>query len=139
MTPNDIEALANALVPHGIAVCEVHDDKRGLVVSLRLGAAASGMPAQNFRTAATSEAIATPSASRVLRSPGMGRFAARHPLLDGLGATFGQPVVPGQVVGYLLAGSLISEVTASQAAVLGRQLVEEGELLGYGDAVFELL
>ncbi|MCY1235357.1 hypothetical protein D9M72_479710 [compost metagenome] len=68
----------------------------------------------------------------------MGRFAARHPLLDGPAATSGQRVEAGQTVGYLLAGSLIVEITASKAAVLGKQLVQEGELLGYGDAVFEL-
>jgi biotin carboxyl carrier protein len=135
MTPNDIEALANALQKQGIAMCEIHDDNQGVSIRLRLRAEAPvALPYSHSPTAAA----ATDNISNLLRSPGMGHFAACHPLMSNPAAASGQAVEAGQTVGYLLAGSRIGEIIASKAAVLGRLLVQEGELVGYGDAIFEL-
>jgi biotin carboxyl carrier protein len=130
MTPSDIEALAHTLQRQGISECEVHDDNEAFTVALKLGFAEVTLPQKPATTAAQSPGL--------VHSPGMGRFSAHHPLVDGPVATAGQRVQAGQAVGYLLAGSLITEITSPHAAVLGRQLVQDGELLGYGDVVFQL-
>ncbi|MBR8457088.1 hypothetical protein KDW07_07925 [Burkholderia dolosa] len=140
MTPHDIEALAGVLHTHGVSACEVHDDKQGVSVKLRLLVGSSGTRERSSASApANAEAPVTATKPpHVLRSPGMGRFAARHPLQENPAVTPGQRVESGQTVGYLLVGSMIDEITAPQVAILGRQLIEDGGLVGYGDAVFEL-
>lgn len=137
MTPSDIETLAHALQSQGISECEVHDDNEGFTVTLKLGFAESPPPQKPASTANSTRAL-TAHPPSLVHSPGMGRFSACHPLVNSPVATPGQRVQAGQAVGYLLAGSLITEITSPQAAVLGRQLAQDGELLGYGDAVLEL-
>ena len=136
MTPSDIETLANALQRQGISEFEIDDHEQGVGITFKLQPQAI-CTTQDTAPAATNLARAPVNTVSLLRSPGMGRFAACHPLLNEPAATAGRQVQAGQAVGYLLAGSLISEITASQAGVLGRQLVQEGDLLGYGDGVFE--
>ncbi|MCS4296275.1 biotin carboxyl carrier protein [Comamonas sp. BIGb0152] len=138
MTPKDIEALAHALQGQGISACEVHDKTHDIGFKLWLRAATPALQAHSTRSAESSEAAAAAAAPRWLRSPGMGRFAARHPLHESPAVTPGQRVEADQTVGYLLIGALVEKITASHAAVLGRQLVEEGELVGYGDAIFQI-
>lgn len=138
MTPHDIEALAEVLHRQGVSACEVHDDNLGVSVKLRLLAGSSDTHERSSAPANTEAPITATKPPHVLRSPGMGRFAARHPLQENPAVTPGQQVESGQTVGYLLVGSVIDEITAPQAAILGRQLIEEGGIVGYGDAVFEL-
>lgn len=134
MTPHDIEALAGVLHTHGLSACEIHDENQGISVKFRLLAGSSGTRESSSVPAPVT--VAKPP--HVLRSPGMGQFAARHPLQEHPAVTLGQLVESGQTVGYLLVGSMIEEITAPQTAILERQLIEEGGLVGYGDAVFEL-
>lgn len=138
MTPHDIEALAGVLHTHGLSACEIHDVNQGISVKLRLLAGSSGTRESSSVTANAEAPVTATKPPHVLRSPGMGRFAARHPLQENPAVTPGQRVESGQTVGYLLVGSLIEEITAPQTAILERQLIEEGGLVGYGDAVFEL-
>lgn len=136
MTPHDIESLAQVVQRHGIAACEVHDDKLGTSIKLWLR---PGTPvAQTSESTTANTPGGAVHAAKLLRSPGMGRFALLHPLQERAPVTSGQRVKAGQAVGYLVAGSLISEITAPEAAILGRQLAFDGALLGYGDVVFEL-
>ena len=138
MRPQELEELANALSRHGISVCELNDDHQGVAVKLVLGAVALSDGAPDL-SSAKEISSATANSGNVLVSPGMGHFTSRHPLLGNPTAASGRPIETGELVGYLVAGSLITEIRANQTGVLGRQLVTEGQLLGFADAVFELL
>lgn len=135
MKPNDIEALAQALQRLGVARCELDDSAQGLRLKLRLGAPAAAAPAP---AAATAPDSAGAVAAACLRSPGMGRFATCHPLQPGPAAMPGQRLAAGQTVAYLLIGTRVEAIVAPAAALLGRQLVAEGQLAGYADALFAL-
>lgn len=135
MTPRDIEDLATVLQRHGISSCDVSDSGLCFSVQLRLNTDATTVQTQN---PATFNEVTKPDAVDRVRAQGMGHFAIRHPLHDSPPVTLGQCVQVGQPVGYLIVGALIEEILTPRAATLGRQLVEEGELLGYGDAIFEL-
>ncbi|MGY2487276.1 hypothetical protein [Cupriavidus sp. CP313] len=73
-----------------------------------------------------------------VRAPAAGVFYASHPLAE---ETFALPdhiVEPGEAVGYLRVGSVLSAVNAGERGVPGEQLVESGTLVGFGEALFAL-
>src|ERR671929_1590554 len=82
--------------------------------------------------------VAEPKAPAVLRSPQVGTFylsAEPH------GEPFvheGSIVEPGQVIGLIEAMKLINEVEAEVGGVVRRVLVEDGQPVEYGQALFEL-
>ncbi|TDF63183.1 acetyl-CoA carboxylase biotin carboxyl carrier protein subunit [Cupriavidus sp. L7L] len=134
MKPIDIETLAGKLQALGISECEV-ETSPGSFIKLRFGTdhvqarAEERQPHSPVRDSAV---------DKVIRSKEMGRFSARHPLRDAPAAMEGEEVAAGQTVGYLLAKSVIHEILAPDAGRLGRVLVSEGGLVGYGQAIFEL-
>jgi acetyl-CoA carboxylase biotin carboxyl carrier protein len=79
-----------------------------------------------------------PQEPAVLRSPQVGTFylsAEPH------GEPFvreGSVVEPGQVIGLIEAMKLINEVEAEAGGVVRRVLVEDGQPVEYGQALFEL-
>jgi acetyl-CoA carboxylase biotin carboxyl carrier protein len=81
---------------------------------------------------------AAPTEPAVLRSPQVGTFylsAEPH------GEPFvreGSIVEPGQVIGLIEAMKLINEVEAEAGGVVRRVLVEDGQPVEYGQALFEL-
>jgi acetyl-CoA carboxylase biotin carboxyl carrier protein len=81
---------------------------------------------------------AGPKEPAVLRSPQVGTFylsAEPH------GEPFvreGSIVEPGQVIGLIEAMKLINEVEAEVGGVVRRVLVEDGQPVEYGQALFEL-
>ena len=82
--------------------------------------------------------LAEPKEPAVLRSPQVGTFylsAEPH------GEPFvreGSVVEPGQVIGLIEAMKLINEVEAEAGGVVRRVLVEDGQPVEYGQALFEL-
>ncbi len=90
--------------------------------------------------AATVESVepAVEAEPNVLRSPQVGTFylsAEPH------GEPFvreGSAVEPGQVIGLIEAMKLINEVEAEAGGVVRRVLVEDGQPVEYGQALFEL-
>jgi acetyl-CoA carboxylase biotin carboxyl carrier protein len=131
----DIERLATRLQALGISACEIHHDA-GPSIKLRLGGGPRSTTLQQ-EPAQTSN-VAAAVGMDVVRSPAMGRFYASHPLSDAPVAVAGQSVITNQVVGYLLTRSVISEITTAHAGKLGRALVEEGSVVGFGTPIFKI-
>ena len=73
-----------------------------------------------------------------IRAPAAGVFYASHPLADDTFALADRVVEPGEAVGYLRVGSVLSAVNALERGVPGEQLVESGTLVGFGKALFAL-
>ena len=59
-------------------------------------------------------------------------------LVDADAAALPRLVRRGEVIGYLKAGAVLRPVVAPSDGVLSRQLADEGQLVGYGTALFEL-
>ena len=104
--------------------------------ALDLPASAAVAPAVPL--AVLEEAAAVVEELRALRSPQVGTFylsAEPH------GEPFihkGSVVEPGQVIGLIEAMKLINEVEAEAGGVVRRVLVEDGQPVEYGQALFEL-
>lgn len=77
-------------------------------------------------------------ASTSLKSPGIGFFCVKHPLTGLEVIREGEGVKKGQIVAFLRAGELLAPILSDRDAVAIRQAAEEGALVGYGEALFEL-
>jgi len=70
-----------------------------------------------------------------IRALQAGRFYTDHP--DAVeGAIFPRAVCAGDIVGYLKIGPLLMAVAAEQDGVLPAPLVANGDIAGYGDALY---
>jgi acetyl-CoA carboxylase biotin carboxyl carrier protein len=82
--------------------------------------------------------VAGPTEPAVLRSPQVGTFyLSAEPHGDPF-VHEGSSVEPGQVIGLIEAMKLINEVEAEVGGVVRRVLVEDGQPVEYGQALFEL-
>lgn len=68
----------------------------------------------------------------------MGMLLLSHPLGTLVALKEGDRVEPQQLVALLSVGELLTPVFAAQGGVVSRVIGTEGELTGYGDALFEL-
>src|ERR671932_2538365 len=117
--------LAELEIEHGSFVLRIQRDAHAATVAPAAPPAAP-LPA------------AKPTEPAVLRSPQVGTFylSAEPP-----GEPFvreGSIVEPGQVIGLIEAMKLINEVEAEVGGVVRRVLVEDGQPVEYGQALFEL-
>src|SRR5438067_13099619 len=117
--------LAQLEIEHGSFALRIERDVR----------ATAGVPCTGQ---ARPPEAAVPAEPAVLRSPQVGTFylsAEPH------GEPFvreGSVVEPGQVIGLIEAMKLINEVEAEAGGVVRRVLVEDGQPVEYGQALFEL-
>lgn len=74
----------------------------------------------------------------VLRSSSIGRLVLAHPLSDLAALAPGDRVEPGQLVGLLRVGDVLTPILADHGGTVERVIGEEGALLGYGDGVIAL-
>jgi acetyl-CoA carboxylase biotin carboxyl carrier protein len=74
----------------------------------------------------------------VVPAPGMGILRLSHPQRDEPFIAPGANVEKGQVMAFLRNGILLDEVTADRAGRVISVLAEEGDLIGYGQPLFEL-
>jgi biotin carboxyl carrier protein len=72
------------------------------------------------------------------RTSAAGIFTSRHPVSNEDAMASGTPVRVGQIVGYVQVGPVLRPVTASRDGVIGRRLVDNGTLVGWGQPLFEL-
>ena len=106
--------------------------------ALRIQRDAHAAPVAPSAAPAAPPQAAAPQEPAVLRSPQVGTFylsAEPH------GEPFvraGSSVEPGQVIGLIEAMKLINEVEAEIGGVVRRVLVEDGQPVEYGQALFEL-
>ncbi|MBF5006916.1 hypothetical protein [Diaphorobacter caeni] len=92
--------------------------------------------------AALSVSSAKPAAlseTTTVKSPSMGIFTTVHPLTQ---ATYsidaGRNVAAEEILGFIILGSAIQPVLAPKASILHRSLVEDKQIVGYGQSLFEL-
>lgn len=126
MKLDEIERLAAHCVQTGIG--EIAVSEPGFSLRLRL------MPAPG---------PVCPSAPRApepgyVRAPGVGMFRSAHPTTGHVIAVVGQNVRKGDTVGVLQLDTHLKAVVAPSDGVLGRALVEDGTVVGYGAPLFEL-
>jgi acetyl-CoA carboxylase biotin carboxyl carrier protein len=118
--------LAELEIEHGSFALRIQRDAHTATVALAAAPPAAPPPP------------AAPTEPAVLRSPQVGTFylsAEPH------GEPFvreGSIVEPGQVIGLIEAMKLINEVEAEVGGVVRRVLVEDGQPVEYGQALFEL-
>lgn len=76
--------------------------------------------------------LPTPKHKRTIRTSSFGRFARWAE-----GPVAGSRVTAGDIIGFLQIGLMRTAIEASEDGVLGKFLVEPGDLVGYGQAVAE--
>lgn len=128
-----IEAVMELMRRHGIAEFEYEDADRHVVASE--GAILEGD--QPLNQPVFHQPDDAPRASETLLAPHIGVFRAAHPR-DAEAAALPRLVRRGEIIGYLKAGALLRPVLAPSDGVLSRQLTDEGVLVGFGTALFEL-
>lgn len=77
------------------------------------------------------------TAAHPITSPGLGTFASRAPLTGESFARPGKNVQAGDIVALLAVGSVVTPVTAPFDGTIGRTLVDEGKIVGFGDHLFD--
>jgi len=128
-----IEAVMELMRRHGIAEFEYEDAERHVVAS----EGAILEVDQPLNQPVFHQPDHAPRAGETLLAPHIGMFRATHPL-DADAAALPRLVRRGEIIGYLKAGALLRPVLAPSDGVLARQLADEGVLVGYGTALFEL-
>lgn len=129
MTLEEIERLAGRCVKAGIG--EIALGEPGF--SLRLRLVPPSVPEHLFG--------ATPTRApeqKFVRSPGVGVFRSVHPTTGQMVASPGQAVRKGDTVGILQIETYLRAVVASSDGVLGRMLVDDGKVVGYGTPLYDL-
>lgn len=124
----DMTRLVEAMRRTGTGLLEVEgaDDFLRLV-----------LPETGAELCGPQEAAAKPILERV-KSPGLGRFAACGQD-DGLTPlTIGAAIPEGQILGYVAEGGARLPVLAPERGVLTAALAQDGQIVGYGDVLFEL-
>jgi biotin carboxyl carrier protein len=72
------------------------------------------------------------------RASAAGIFTSSHPVSNDDAMASGTRVRAGQIVGFVQVGPVVRPVAASRDGVLGRRLVDNGTLVGWGQRLFEL-
>lgn len=75
---------------------------------------------------------------RMVLSPGMGVFTPRHPLAAEPYVRPGSAVKPGDILALLAVGPVLTAIEAPFAGTVRRVLPEEGDLVGFEDALIEI-
>lgn len=130
MQIEEVETLILSLRASGIDACEIRQPG-GERLLLRLGGEAASPD--------TAQAPLAPR-GRTLVSDGMGIYRSRHPFLDRAAAAIGlgSQVAQADVVGFLQVGEGLRALYSADAGTVAEILVGDGELVGYGQALFRL-
>ncbi len=83
-----------------------------------------------------------PSASTdttIVKSPSMGKFTATHPLTQATSSLDpGRNLVADEILGFIISGTVIQPILAPKASILRQCLVEQDQVIGYAQPLFEL-
>jgi acetyl-CoA carboxylase biotin carboxyl carrier protein len=104
-------------------------DSRAATIPATASSTSAALPAAT--TATTTPAVIT------VPAPGFGIFTAQHPARNTLFCQDGQHVAAGDTLALLRINELYVPVTSNAAGQV-RHLIEEGSLIGYGTALFEI-
>lgn len=72
----------------------------------------------------------------IIRSGERGVFHSKHPLARRVTALEGEVVAQGQVLAYLRMGTVLRPVIAPRRGRVGRQILPDGAVAGYGDPLY---
>lgn len=130
--PNDVQDLVRILQTDGVTLfeCDAPDGR------LRLRFAAGG-PALQEQDVPQEKPAPEKPAPAVQRAPGMGFLHLQHPLAGQPLLVEGETVAQGQIVAILQADDVLYPVEADREGIVGQILVREGDVIGYGSALFE--
>ncbi|AMB87485.1 hypothetical protein AWM79_20185 [Pseudomonas agarici] len=129
MSPDFIEQIIN-LVKRS-SLCAFEFEQAGTCLRISLEERGSGLSACS--------PAATPARTvNYLSSPAMGVLRLKHPQRDEVFCAVGSEVKEGQVVAFLQNDALLEEIKASSSGVLLAALVEDGDIIGYGQKLFEI-
>lgn len=136
MSPEFIEQMIGVL--QGTSILEFEYEEQGSCVRLRLDRDTDQVGAHEA-VAGQEALLSIPvSSKKRIVATGIGVLRLTHPQHDKPFILPGSLVQEGQVVAFLQAGALLREITSSVSGVLRECLVEDGDLIGYGQAVFEV-
>ena len=82
--------------------------------------------------------IEVAKATPVVKSPGMGVVRLTHPQQGEPFARAGEVVKKGQIVAFLQYHDVLDAIVSEQDGVLSQARVNEGDIVGYADTIFEL-
>lgn len=136
MSPEFIEQLVGLL--KGSSIMEFEYEQGSSCVRLRLDQDVD----QWGGNQAASGYEALPHVPNVMKknivASDIGVLRLTHPQHDKPFIVPGAPVLQGQVVAFLQVGEILREITSTVSGILGQSLAKDGDLIGYGQAVFEL-
>lgn len=134
MNTEELTSLVARLERAGVSELTCGDGTRTL--TLRFADVAAS-PSDAHGTTVTTRSIVAPQPARrkEVLSDATGAFSRAHPLAA---ETSTDAVKQGDHVGYLTIDSVLSAIIAPADGMAGNQLVDDGETVGYGDAVLEL-
>lgn len=128
LTMTDLDDILDRMIAAGLSQLSYSEGRDS--ISMRLEPE-SAVPVSAAPTpVAELEAISTVS---------MGRLAFAHPGRPEDITTDGLAIAAGQAVAYVASGHAITAVVAQKPGTLGRKLAEEGDVVGYGTPVFEIV
>jgi acetyl-CoA carboxylase biotin carboxyl carrier protein len=124
--------LAAWLADSDIALLEL----RGPQTLLRL--ARDGAP-EDARADVPPETLRPNPGTTIVPASGVGIVRLRHPLRDAPLAPVGDRVANTQVLALLQVGQVLVHVAAPRDGVVARLRAQDGDAVGYGDPLIELL
>lgn len=130
MSPQFIEQIVQLLKRHSLETFEF--EQAGACLRLTLGGVS---PASASASTPVSPNL---EAREIVSAPGMGVLRLSHPQRDEPFIAPGANVEKGQVMAFLQNGVVLDEVTADRAGRVTSVLAAEGDLIGYGQPLFEL-
>ncbi|MFZ6047380.1 acetyl-CoA carboxylase biotin carboxyl carrier protein [Pseudomonas sp. CR3202] len=131
MTPKMIEEIASLLNRRGLEAIEFEQGN----AALRMVRGAKGP--SNVIHAPAPEAAEAVAKAMICHSPGMGFLRLIHPQREAPNVAVGDHVGDGETLAYLQCGALLREVTANCSGTVKQLLAVEGELVGFGQPLFE--
>ncbi|WOH63751.1 biotin/lipoyl-containing protein [Bradyrhizobium sp. BWA-3-5] len=127
-SPADLEILAAHMQATQIDVVEIASGGRTLKLT-GMGVSSRGHPEPSSPTISPAQV----SAER----PGV--FLRRHPVRPASEICAGADVKAGEVLGYIAAAALLFVVRAPKCGLIGRILANDGDIVGYGNLLFEIV
>lgn len=135
MTLDDIDRILTRLEATDLTECVIESGTETLRVKFDRAAAPVSSAVQ-----ASPAAVAVEPATTTANAPATGLFRRAHPLINDETGEDGAKcaVRAGQHVGYVEFDSIFCAILAPADGIRKTVLVDEGELIGYGQTVVEL-
>ncbi|CAB3764789.1 hypothetical protein B7G54_07015 [Burkholderia puraquae] len=133
----DIERLIVTLQSAGVSECVYTAGDQ--TIRLEFDRHTSTIANEHRESSGTEMLAAVSPLPGYVRAPCCGRFMRTHPLLDHQMADTDAVVIEGQHIAYIEVDSVLFPVVAPFHGRLGRIAVANGERIGYGAALIEIV